>query len=658
MGKVLFMIRNEDNKFILETPFFRRELETGTFGLRTNSFRNLVSGTEYLYRPCREFAFSIDRHYVNSVQTAEYQAVDGTVLRGDDKLEFTGSSQIHIGDDAEELMLTFRVLETEITAHYRIYSKIAGMRKWLTFTALNREILLENLIFDDTLLTPGGIPSECDFYQGNQFSPAPVSFTMEGTEDLVCCRNEQLQESVLTATTAAGPLRYTMCYPEWGNLMNACSMSAASFAKYLKAGETFESPAVLTALAQGEISSGKFAEEMRKLIRAGLPAFPATEQVMFCTWPGYNLDVSEKLMFDLADRAAELGIGCIVLDIGWFPWCEGKGTRGRATDPARFPNGMEAVSDYLHKKGIRFGLWVNIGNDEGDPIPDDKYNALMSDGTPKRLGWNYVKAFHTKCFASGYREEILQQIDKIAGKYQVDYFKFDASSILSPYGVLAYGCHAKDHEHHKCFADSIPEMFAGYRYLREELQKKHPGLLIDFSFESFGCERPSIAALEYSELTHLTNQAAINPEHHNIWKIRRNFYRHTGPLPPERLMHGLVSVREENAAEVLLTSCVGAPLISGDILQLTDPVLQRIKKMIKAFSHAVKNGPLLSFEVLCDTKEVDSFRRYAPHGGEILCVFNRSDKSYEIQRSDLLDADTGVYGNTVPPQECKLFWKD
>ena len=91
---------------------------------------------------------------------------------------------------------------------------------------------------------------------------------------------------------------------------------------------------------------------------------------------------------------------------------------------------------------------------------------------------------------------------------------------------------------------------------------------------------------------------------------------------------------------------------------VADPVLQRMKKMIKAFSHAVKNGPLLSFEVLCDTKEVDSFRRYAPHGGEILCVFNRSDKSYEIQRSDLLDADTGVYGNTVPPHECKLFWKD
>ena len=43
------MIRNEDNKFILETPFFRRELETGAFGLRTNSFRNLVSGAEYLY---------------------------------------------------------------------------------------------------------------------------------------------------------------------------------------------------------------------------------------------------------------------------------------------------------------------------------------------------------------------------------------------------------------------------------------------------------------------------------------------------------------------------------------------------------------------------------------------------------------------------------
>lgn len=651
------MIRQDGNRFILENPFLKREIEIGDFGVRTISFRNMKTGGEYLHSPCREFAFSLDRHYVNSIRSAQYQAVDGTVLRGNDALEFVGSSQVKIGNDAEELNLTFRALDAEVTVHYRIYPSIAGMRKYLTFRAGQAELLLENLVFDDTLLTPGGVPAECDFFSGNQLAPAPVSFTLEGTEDMICCWNERLQEGVLTATTAPGPMRYLMCYPEWNNLMNACSMSNAPFAKYLKPGESYDTPASLVAWGSGPVSQGRFCGEMRKLIRAGLSGFRGTEQVMFCTWPGYDLNVSEKLMLELADSAAELGIGCLVLDIGWFPWGEGKEVRGREPDPERFPRGMAAVSKYLHEKGLRFGLWVNIGHDRGDPLPDGRYDALQADGTPKRLGWNYEKAFHTKCFASGYREEILRQTDEIARKYEVDYFKFDASSILSPYGVLPLGCHAKDHEHHRNFADSVPEMFAGFKYLRDELQKRHPDLLIDFSFESFGCERPSIAALEYSDLNHLTNDSGIDPAIHSIRRIRRNFYRHTGALPPERLMHGLVSVREENAAEVLLTSFAGAPLISGDLLKLSDRARARLKKLISAFNGAVENGPLTSFEVVSDNGEQDSFRRYSDSGAEILCVFNHSDAPQEIGRRDLLDAETGAPGGIVPPRDCRLFWK-
>ena len=652
------MIVQTGSRWILESPFLRREIELGDSGLRTVSFVNRATGGEYLYQPCREFAFSLDREYVSSIQKVQYQAVDGTLLKAGHGLEFLGSSQPECGPDAEELCLTFRVAGAEVTVHYRIYGHIAGMRKWLSFKAEDREILLENLVFDDTLLTPGGIPADCDFFQDNQFLPAPVSFTVEGTADLVCCWNERLEEGVLTATTAPGPLRYLMCYPEWGNLMNACSMSLSPFAKYLKPGEVWESPASLIAFGRGKVSSGEFAEEMRKLIRAGLPPFRGRENVMFCTWMGYGADVSEKLMFDLADRAAELGIGCIVLDLGWFP-CRGDSpVRNREPDREKFPNGLEIVSRYLHEKGIAFGLWVNIGHDRGDPLPDGRYDALQADGTPKRLGWDYRTAAHTKCFASGYREEILRQTDELARKYQVDYFKFDASSILSPYGVLPLGCHSLKHEHHRGFADSVPEMFAGFRYLRSELKKRHPGLLIDFSFESFGTERPSIAALEYSDLNHLTNHAAVDPKIHDIRRIRRNFCRHLGPLPPERLLHGLISLRPDDAEEVLLTSFIGAPLISGDLLAITGKPLERMKKMIAAFNAAAEGGPLTSFELVCDGPERDAFRRYSEKSGaEILCVFNRADTPFKIGRDGLLDADTGAAGDTVPPHDCKLFWK-
>ena len=651
------MIQRQGNVFIIENDFLRRELEIGDFGLRTVSFKNLKKACECLHLPCREFAFSVDRNYVNSVQKAQYQAVDGTILKSEHSLEFIGDSQPECGPDAEELCLTFRLSEVDVTVHYRIYKNIAGMRKWLSFKARKEEVLLENIVFDDTLLVPGGIPSKCDFFQSNSFWPAPVSFTVEGTEDLVACWNEEMQLGVLTATTAPGPLRYILCYPEWNNMMNACSMSLAPFAKYIKLGETWSSPASLIAFGEGGVSSGKFSEDMRSLIRKGLPTFRGKENVMFCTWMGYQTNVSEKLMFDLADCASKLGIGCVVLDMGWYTSGYANGVHDRLPIKEKFPRGLEVVSDYLHSKNIAFGLWVSIGHDGGAPLPNGDFEAIQADGTSKRLGWNYQTASHTQCFASGYRDVMLKQADEIATKYKVDYFKFDASSILSPYAVLPLGCHSHKHEHHHGFADSVPEMFAGLYYLREELVKRHPGLLVDFSFECFGTERPTIAALEYSDINHLTNDAATSTKIHDIWRIRRNFYRHIGALPPERLLHGLIALRPDDAEEVLLTSFIGAPLISGDILKLTENNYSRMKKYISAFNSAVDKGPLTSYEMLSDTPDFDAFRRYSPSGAEILCAFNRTDKPISIGRQDLLDAETGSIQDIVPPKACRMFWK-
>ena len=137
------MIQKQGNVFIIENDFLRRELEIGDFGIRTVSFKNLKKSCECLQLPCREFAFSVDRNYVNSVQKAQYQAVDGTILKSDHALEFIGDSQPECGPDAEELCLTFRLPEVDATVHYRIYKNIAGMRKWLSFKARKDEVLLD-----------------------------------------------------------------------------------------------------------------------------------------------------------------------------------------------------------------------------------------------------------------------------------------------------------------------------------------------------------------------------------------------------------------------------------------------------------------------------------------------------------------------------------
>src|SRR6202030_1418158 len=51
------------------------------------------------------------------------------------------------------------------------------------------------------------------------------------------------------------------------------------------------------------------------------------------------------------DAAAATGMELFIVDLGWAreigDWRE---------DPAKFPSGMRALSDYVHARGMKFGL--------------------------------------------------------------------------------------------------------------------------------------------------------------------------------------------------------------------------------------------------------------------------------------------------------------
>jgi len=74
--------------------------------------------------------------------------------------------------------------------------------------------------------------------------------------------------------------------------------------------------------------------------------------------PAYQ---DEKTLYAEADRAAAVGCEAFVLDAGWycFPpvnWWENMGEW--RPDAERFPSGVDKFADYVHSKGMRFGLWI------------------------------------------------------------------------------------------------------------------------------------------------------------------------------------------------------------------------------------------------------------------------------------------------------------
>ena len=61
-----------------------------------------------------------------------------------------------------------------------------------------------------------------------------------------------------------------------------------------------------------------------------------------------------------ADLAASIGVQLFVVDLGWS-----RSIGDWSADPAKFPSGLAALSDYVHSLGMKFGLHFALA--EADP---------------------------------------------------------------------------------------------------------------------------------------------------------------------------------------------------------------------------------------------------------------------------------------------------
>ncbi|XP_067000152.2 alpha-N-acetylgalactosaminidase isoform X2 [Anabrus simplex] len=75
--------------------------------------------------------------------------------------------------------------------------------------------------------------------------------------------------------------------------------------------------------------------------------------------------ISEKLIRDTADMMvsegyADAGYEYVIVDDCWLSHKRDSDGRLQA-DPDRFPNGIKALADYVHAKGLKFGIYEDIG---------------------------------------------------------------------------------------------------------------------------------------------------------------------------------------------------------------------------------------------------------------------------------------------------------
>ena len=83
------------------------------------------------------------------------------------------------------------------------------------------------------------------------------------------------------------------------------------------------------------------------------------------SWNVFQTNINEKMIKEIADAMVtsgmqKAGYTYLVLDDGWMAMERDK-NGDLVADPKKFPNGMKALSDYVHGKGLKFGLYNCAG---------------------------------------------------------------------------------------------------------------------------------------------------------------------------------------------------------------------------------------------------------------------------------------------------------
>ena len=84
------------------------------------------------------------------------------------------------------------------------------------------------------------------------------------------------------------------------------------------------------------------------------------------TWNTFGEKISEDMIKESADAMVKNGLldagyNYLVIDDCWAKRQRNPETQSMEADPEKFPNGMKAVADYVHSKGLKFGMYSCAG---------------------------------------------------------------------------------------------------------------------------------------------------------------------------------------------------------------------------------------------------------------------------------------------------------
>jgi len=246
-----------------------------------------------------------------------------------------------------------------------------------------------------------------------------------------------------------------------------------AFVAELAPGAEIVAPPFVAALAPGQGLDAVATQFARVGRRHWYPHNPLADRlpVEWNHWWSYeDKDLDEAVFRRNVDAAAELGVEVCTLDAGWFGpsdpathWYEQRGDWDMV-NTERFPSGLRALSDYVHARGMAFGLWCEIeAIGKGARLAAERPELVATrEGEP--LGYVCLGSPAGRAWA-------LATLDRIIGAYRCDWVKLDFN--LDP----GAGCDRADHGHGP--GDGLYAHYRGYYALLAAVRERHPHVVLE-----------------------------------------------------------------------------------------------------------------------------------------------------------------------------------
>jgi len=136
------------------------------------------------------------------------------------------------------------------------------------------------------------------------------------------------------------------------------------------------------------------ADTVQEAVNKGPNALALTPPMGWNSWNKFACNVSEQVVRGAADAMVasgmrDAGYQYVVVD---DCWAGSRDTDGFITvDPERFPSGIKALADYVHSRGLKFGIYSDAGRLTCAGRPGSQGHEYQDALTYARWGVDYLK---------------------------------------------------------------------------------------------------------------------------------------------------------------------------------------------------------------------------------------------------------------------------